>query len=186
MPQHRVCPWWLGYLLLGPVRRYFHDPTTILARYVEPGMTVLEPGPGMGFFTLEIARLVGPEGHVVAVEIQPKMCAALRRRARGAGLDGRIDARVVGPDSMDLQDLSDRVVFVFAFAVVHEMPSAARFYAETAGAVRSGGKVFVVEPAGHVSDADFAEQKIAAAAVGLTEMARPSFGKHHSALFQKP
>ena len=48
----RVCPWWLGYLLASPMRRWLEDPVDILAPYVHEGMTVLEPGPGMGFFTL--------------------------------------------------------------------------------------------------------------------------------------
>ena len=51
-------------------------------------MTVLEPGPGMGFFTLELARIVGPEGRVVAVDVQPKMVEGLQKRARRAGLSG--------------------------------------------------------------------------------------------------
>jgi hypothetical protein len=55
----RVCPWWLGYLLASPMRRWLENPTKLLAPYVQQGMTVLEPGPGMGFFTLEPARLVG-------------------------------------------------------------------------------------------------------------------------------
>ena len=70
---HRVCPWWLGYLLASPLRRLMQDPVKVVAPYVREGMTVLEPGPGMGFFTLELARLVGPSGRVVAVDIQPRM-----------------------------------------------------------------------------------------------------------------
>jgi len=77
----RVCPWWLGYLLASPVRRLLQDPRKLLGPYVREGMTVLEPGPGMGFFTLEIARLVGPSGRVVAVDIQPRMLSSLRRRS---------------------------------------------------------------------------------------------------------
>ena len=50
---------------------------TILSPLVSEGMTVLEPGPGMGFFTLELARLVGPHGRVVSVEMQAKMLEAL-------------------------------------------------------------------------------------------------------------
>ena len=46
--SHRVCPWWFGYLLLGPIRRMRYDPSTILGPYLHEGMTVLEPGPGMG------------------------------------------------------------------------------------------------------------------------------------------
>jgi hypothetical protein len=52
----RVCPWWLGWLLASPIRKLRHDPARILAPHVREGMTVLEPGPGMGFFTLELAR----------------------------------------------------------------------------------------------------------------------------------
>jgi predicted methyltransferase len=61
--SRRICPWWLGYFLASPLRRWLrHDPTKILAPYVREGMTVFEPGPGMGFFTLELARRVGASG----------------------------------------------------------------------------------------------------------------------------
>lgn len=85
---HRVCPWWLGYWLACPLRQYRQDPSKILAPYVREGMTVLEPGPGMGFFTLELARLVGATGRVVAVDIQRKMID-LKRRAAKAGLGNK-------------------------------------------------------------------------------------------------
>lgn len=83
---HPVCPWWLGYFLVGPLRRLWQDPVKVVQPYVTSGMTALEPGPGMGFFTLELARLVGKDSRVVAVDIQPKMLAAPRRRAERAGL----------------------------------------------------------------------------------------------------
>src|SRR5512132_222320 len=121
---HRVCPWWIGYLLVTPLRRWVHDPEKILGPYVSEGMTVLEPGPGMGFFTLELARRVGPSGKVVAVDVQSKMLAGLKRRAAKAGLLDRIDARLVAPEAMKLTGLSGKVDFTLAFAVVHEMPSA--------------------------------------------------------------
>ena len=66
----RVCPWWLGYLLASRIRRWISDdPRKLLAPYVREGMTVFEPGPGMGYFTVELARLVGPVGRVVAVDV---------------------------------------------------------------------------------------------------------------------
>jgi ubiquinone/menaquinone biosynthesis C-methylase UbiE len=49
-------------------------------------MTVLAPGPGMGFFTIPLARLVGPSGRVIAVDLQPKMIESLKRRASKAGV----------------------------------------------------------------------------------------------------
>src|ERR1039458_1564881 len=82
---HRVCPWWLGYVLASPLRRLLQDPAAVVKPYVREGMTVLEPGPGMGFFTLEMARQVGASGGVVAVDIQPRMIAGLQRRLAKAG-----------------------------------------------------------------------------------------------------
>ena len=81
-----VCPWWLGPLLANPLRRLVQDPAAILAPHVREGMTVLEPGCGMGFFSLPLARLVGPGGRVVCVDLQRKMIEGLRRRAKRAGL----------------------------------------------------------------------------------------------------
>lgn len=112
------------------------DPAPIVGPYVQPGMTVLEPGPGMGFFTLELARLVGPSSRVIAVDIQPKMIAGLRRRAGRAGLLDRIDARVVPPTSMRLADVERTIDFVFAFAVVHEMPASAPFFNEATAVLK--------------------------------------------------
>lgn len=45
------------------------DPQKLLAPYVHERMIVLEPGPGMGFFTLQLARLVRASGRVVALDI---------------------------------------------------------------------------------------------------------------------
>src|SRR5437667_12782103 len=105
---HRVCPWWIGYLLASPVRRWLgQDPVEILAPYVREGMTVLEPGPGMGFFTLELARLVGTSGRVVAVDIQPKAIERLKRRAAEARLRHVIGGRLPSHALTGLADSRD-------------------------------------------------------------------------------
>ena len=99
-------------------------------------MLVLEPGPGMGFFTLELARRVGASGRVVAVDIQPRMLDGLKRRARKAGLLERIDVRLAEPHSMGLIDLAGKVDFALAFAVVHEMPNTSSFFSEASKALK--------------------------------------------------
>ena len=108
MASHGVCPWWVDFFAT-PFRRLMQDPAPIVVPYVHAGMTVLEPGPGMGFFTLELARLVGPSGHVIVVDVQRQMIAGLRRRARRAGLLDRIETRVVPPTSMGLDDVEERL-----------------------------------------------------------------------------
>ena len=82
----RVCPWWLEYLLASPAAAPDGESPKTAAPYVHEGMTVLEPGPGMGFFTLELARLVGASGRVVALDIQSKMLDGFKRRLTKAGL----------------------------------------------------------------------------------------------------
>ena len=183
--QHKPCPWWVGYLIANPIRKFWQDPALILQPYIRAGMTVLEPGPGMGFFTLEIANLVGFSGRVVAVDVQPRMIEGLKRRARKAGLLNRLDARVVNPASMQLTDLDAIADFVFAFAVVHELPSAASFFSEAARAMKSGAHLLLAEPVGHVSEAEFAEQIKATADNGLRVFGRPSIERCIAALLRK-
>jgi ubiquinone/menaquinone biosynthesis C-methylase UbiE len=183
---HRVCPWWLGYLLASPVRRLVQNPARILAPYVHEGMTVIEPGPGMGFFTLELARLAGPSGRVVALDIQPKMLAALERRLRKRGLLDRVDVRLVQPGSMSLSDLQGAADFLLAFFMVHELPDAARFFSEAAAALKPRACLLLVEPGGDVKPDTFEAELNAAEQAGLVLANRPSLGRTHAALLRKP
>ncbi len=171
--KHRVCPWWLGYWLLNPFRKLGQNPRTILAPYVREGMTVLEPGPGMGFFTLELARMVGPSGRVIAVDVQPKMIDNLRRRLAKAGLEDRVDARVAGTHSMGLGDLRGAVDFTAAFYVVHEFPDHGQFFAEVAGASSPGALLLLAEPRGHVRESSFESELQAAGRAGFAVVDHP-------------
>jgi len=183
--SHRVCPWWLGYFLATPARRLFQNPRRILKPWVSEGAMVIEPGPGMGFFTLELARLVGPRGRVVALDIQPKMLSALKRRARRAGLLDRIEARLIKPESMGLADLKERADLVFAFAVVHELPRAEEFFREAHEALKAGGKLLISEPHPRVSEEDFAGTVRLAEAAGFKEEARPKISRSSSVLLKR-
>jgi ubiquinone/menaquinone biosynthesis C-methylase UbiE len=175
----------VGYLLASPLRRLAYRPETILAPHVRAGMTVLEPGPGMGFFTVEMARLVGPSGRVVAVDVQSKMLDGLRRRMAKAGLADRVDMRLAKPDSMGVADLSGVVDFVLAFAVVHELPSADSFFIEANQVLKPEGHLLLAEPAGHVNYAEFETEQAAAARAGLLTVQNPVIRRSRAALLQK-
>ncbi|HXJ91960.1 MAG TPA: methyltransferase domain-containing protein [Terriglobia bacterium] len=184
MSEH-VCPWWLGYFLASPIRRLEYDPREILVPYVHDGMTVLEPGPGMGFFTLELARLVGPSGRVVAVDLQPKMLNGLRRRASKAGLLERIQARQAERSSLGVADLAGKVDFALAFAIVHELPAAAPFFAEVATTLEPGARLLFAEPVGHVKPAQFEAEFQAAVGVGLKPVEEPFIRRSRAVLLVK-
>ena len=184
--SNRVCPWWLGYFLVSPVRRWGQgDPTEILTPYVREEMTVLEPGPGMGFFTIPLARLVGASGRVVALDLQPKMIARLKRRAAKAGLLNRIETRVASRETLGVEDLSGKVDFILAFAVVHEVPDAKRFFSEVARAAKPGASLLLAEPLGHVNDAKFEAELASAAEAHFEVAARPVIRRNRAALLVK-
>ena len=85
-----ICPWWLAYAFDNPFRRLFHSPEKILRPYVAEGMTVLDVGCGMGFFSIGLAKLVGNKGCVIAVDVQQKMLNVVRRRTENDGISDRI------------------------------------------------------------------------------------------------
>lgn len=184
MAQH-VCPWWLGYFLASPLRRIFEDPVKVVAPYVQEGMTVLEPGPGMGFFTLELARLVGTSGRVVAVDLQPRMLASLKRRAKRAELLERMGLRLATLNSLGIADLTGAIDFTLAFALVHELPDAEPFFAEVAMASRPGAGLVFAEPAGHVNPAKFEAELEAAFQAGFELVDRPYIRRSHAVFLKK-
>ncbi len=180
-----TCPWWFGYFLLNPFRRISQGPSRILRPFVREGMVVVEPGCGMGYFTLDLARMVGPRGRVVAIDLQERMLAGLRRRAGRAGLEGRIDTRLAQPDRLGIDDLRGRVDLVLAFYVVHELEAPGAFFAELAAALGPDGTVLVVEPPLHVSRAGFGRSLAAAEGAGLRVASRPRIGPNKAALLQR-
>jgi SAM-dependent methyltransferase len=170
--------------LISPLRRWWQNPAAMLDDYVHPGMTVLEPGPGMGFFTPELLRLAGASGRVVAVDVQPKMIERLKQAAK-AGLLSRLDVRLASPESMVLTDLSTSVDFTLAFAVVHEFPDAREFFRQVAAVSKPWASLLLAEPPGHVKSAKFESELSAAFESGFRLHSCPSVPRSHAALLQK-
>ncbi len=109
---------------------------------IEEGSTVCDFGCGNGFHTLEIARLVGPRGHVFAVDVQPEMLVLLEQRVNGTGLEnietilgGFADPRLP-PASCDLILMVD---------VYHELGYPEEILAASRRALRPGGRLVLVE-----------------------------------------
>ena len=184
MAEH-VCPWWVGYILVSPLRRLSQNPRKILTPYIKPGMVALDVGCAMGFFSLDMAEMVGPEGKVVCVDLQPKMIKALVRRATKAGLNDRIDHRVCDKNGLGLEDLGGTVDFALAFALVHELPDAEVFFQQIHAALRPGGTCLVAEPKGHVSEKQFDETLVTAEKTGFELGERPKIGRSHAALLKR-
>ncbi len=174
-----------GYLLASPVRRLMYDPEKILRPYVEPGMTVLDVGCGMGFFSLATARLVGIDGRVVAIDLQPKMIHVLKRRATRAGLSERVDARVCQRDSLGGQDLAASINLALVLNMIHEVWDKHRFLAQIHHMLVPKGRVLLVGPRAHMSARELNETEAIAQMVGFSILDRPSIKGSGATLLEK-
>jgi len=183
--DNKVCPPWVGYFLLNPLRRLVENPEKILGKFIREGMVVLEPGSGMGFFTLPMARMVGGNGLVIAVEVQEKMLSVLQRRAIKAGLADRIEIRQSGVDGVGIKDLSGKVDFSAAIHVIHEVPDQASFLSELWSALKPGGKLLAIEPKGHVSLEEFDRTLSIAEDIGFKSEKMPFKAGGRRALLHK-
>ncbi len=167
---HHLCPWWLGYLLDNPARRWVHPPD-MLGRWVRPGMTVLDLGCCHGQFSLAMARMVGPEGRVIAVDLQAAMLAVLATRASKAGLADRVDIRQASARGLGVSEALD---FALAFYVLHEVRDQAGVLRGLARALKPTGRLLVLEPIIHISHRHFEAELTLAEEAGLALLERPT------------
>lgn len=157
--SNHICPWWLAYTFDNPLRKLFHRPEKMLGPYVREGMTVLDIGCGMGYFSIGMARMVGPGGRVISVDIQDRMLAKLKRRADKEKVSTVIEARLSGPNGVGV---GEKVDFVLAFWMAHEVPDKKRFFSELRATLKPGSFFLIAEPVFHVSLRDFrAELEVA-------------------------
>lgn len=182
---HGVCPYWVGYLLASPLRRLLHNPEEILRPFVTNGMTVLDIGAAMGFFTLPLAGMVGPGGKVVSLDIQEKMLLSLQQRAQKAKISDRIIMRACKPASLGLDDFDGKIDFAMAFAVVHEVPDPRSFFVDVLRLLKPGAKCLIAEPKGHVSVDDFKQTLSIAGQTGFRVAGNPKINRCHTALLSK-
>ena len=123
--------------------RDFHRPPdcALLQVGVGSGMSVLDFGCGPGGFSLAAARLVGPRGRVVAVDIHPLAIRRVERAARRRGL-GHL--QVIHGDAMP-QVPSGSVDVTLLFDVLHEIEDPATTLAEIRRVLKQDGVLSVTD-----------------------------------------
>ncbi len=185
MAEH-VCPVWVGYLLASPLRKILQNPDRILSPHVKAGMTAVDLGSAMGFFSLPMARMTGTSGRVVCVDMQEKMLNILEKRARKAGVPDVVETRVCEKESLGMEDLRGKVDFILACYMVHEVPDIPGLFSQAAAALRTSGRMLVLEPRGHVSPADFQCTVSIARENGLQAVGDPRVRRSLTVLLEKP
>jgi ubiquinone/menaquinone biosynthesis C-methylase UbiE len=150
--RNRVCPAARANSLDIRFRRWFQSPTKILAPFIREGMTVLDFGCGPGYFTIDLAHLVGKSGWVIAADLQEVMLRKLRVKICETDLEECIKLHRCEEDRIGL---SEKVDFVLAFYVIHEIPNQAGLFKELGSILRPSGQVLVAEPPLHVPKSAF-------------------------------
>ena len=168
-----------------PLRKLWHNPRKILRGHVTEGMTTLDIGCGMGFFSVPLAEMVGPAGKVVCIDMQQAMIDALAKRARKAQLADRIDMRTCSLACLGIDDLADQVDFALSFAVVHETREQDSLFAEVYQALKPGGEFLLAEPKACVSAKEFEATISRAGQRGFRLVDRIGISSGRGALLEK-
>jgi arsenite methyltransferase len=127
--------------LESPERARWQQPERVVETlHLRRGSVIADLGAGTGYFTRRFASAVGPEGKVLALDVEPAMLAELRRRADGGA---NVETRQVAPDDPGLAPRTVDVVFICNTG--HHLPDRVRYYAKLRRALRPGGRLVLVD-----------------------------------------
>jgi len=134
------------------LRKLIQNPKKIVGPYIKEGMTVVDLGCGPGFFSIEMAQLVGPSGKIVAVDLQKEMLEIVKGKIRNTSLQNTVELHQCQSDTIGLSKEAD---FILIFYMLHEVPNQTAFLREVHGLLKTDGKALIVEPKFHVTKEDF-------------------------------
>ena len=178
----RVCHVERAGSLDNKIRRWLQNPHKILKPYLKEGMTVLDLGCGPGFFSVDMAHMVGRSGRVIASDVQEGMLKKLGDKIKGTELKERIRPNKCEENKIGL---SEKVDFILAFYMVHEILDKKEFFNEIGSILKPNGQVFIVEPPFHVSKTGFEETIRKARDAGFTTVEKPKVFLSKTVLLKK-
>ncbi len=169
--MRHLTPWWFMELFDRTLRPLLCNAQSLVAPHVRPGQRVADIGCGAGYFSVALSRLVGPQGEVVLVDVQPEMLARAQARSRR---DHRATARLTTVlAEADGYVPAGHLDFALLSWMLHEVEDVPGLWRGLAGALAPGGRALVIEPHWHVSRAQFEAELAPATALGLTRVDQP-------------
>ena len=177
-----VCPWYCCFTFDNIFRKLFQNPYEILSQHIKSGDYVLDIGPGQGYFTIPIAKMVGEKGKVIAIDIQAKMLEILEKKASVANVQKRIVTQLIKDETFGSEYPAD---FALAFWMVHEVPNRQMFLQSIYNSLQPGGNLLIAEPLLHVTAKSLDETIKIAENIGFQNIARPKIFFSRSVLLEK-
>ncbi len=114
--------------------------TELLA--IEPGMVVADVGAGKGGWTLDMSRVVGPDGHVFSTEIDPKRIGEIRAAVVDAGVNNVTVIEGTPQDTGLPEGCCDAI---FLRHVHHHITHPKAMHASLRRALRPGGRLAIID-----------------------------------------
>jgi SAM-dependent methyltransferase len=149
----------------------------------EPGERVLEVGPGTGYYTLDMAAWVGPEGEVEILDVQKEMLDHTMRGAEERGVSN-LKPTLADATAMPYEDASFDAAYLVT--VLGEVPDQGGALAELARVLKPGGRLVVGELMGDPHYVGFGSLRERAADAGLAFEDRVGGLLGYFARFEKP
>ncbi len=177
-----ICPVEKAGLLDSKIRKLLQNPKKILSPYLSDGMKVLDVGCGPGYFSIEIAELIGAHGKVIAADLQEGMLEIIRNKISGTELANRIVLHKCGETSIGL---NEKVDFALAFYMVHEVKETGNFFIEIKNLLNDNGLFCIIEPKVHVSKNSFSLCIEKVKSTGFELIAEPKVRFSRSAVMRK-
>lgn len=132
-------------LLETPDRAAWQKPDLIMdALKIAYGDTVADIGAGSGFFTVRLARRVGPNGVVYAEDIQPPMLESIKRRVSREGLNNVVTRLGTATDTNLPKGALDAVLVVDVYQEVEDEASRIRLLRHLADTLKPQGRIGIV------------------------------------------
>jgi ubiquinone/menaquinone biosynthesis C-methylase UbiE len=153
-----------------------------LSEFVKPGVIAADIGCGLGFYAIEMARMVGDNGRVIAIDFQPEMIRFTEKKATKASVSKRIET--IQCTQNDLM-VSENVDFALSMWVAHEVPDRQRFFSQIHNILKPNGKYLLSEPKFHVGESLYRDICSDAEQAGLKKITEPKIGGSRSTLFCK-
>ncbi len=129
--------------LEDPERDAWQKPAQVIEKLaLNPGESVSDLGAGSGYFTVLLARAVGPAGEVYAIDIEPKMLDHIQQRAREEKLTN-IHTILADPHDPKLPQAS--VDMIFICDTLHHISERSTYYPLLARALKPGGRLVDID-----------------------------------------
>jgi len=169
--KNRVCPAEMAGGLDNSLRKLLQNPSKLLKPYINGDMKVLDFGCGPGFFTVEIAKMISGNGSVIAADLQNGMLEKLSVKIKGTVLENKI---ILHKCEQNKIGITEKVDFIFAFYVIHEVPDKENLFRELKSLLNPGGKLLIIEPNFHVTKKEFNDMLDKLVRAGFVIIDRPN------------